>query len=94
MIESRPASTVWVVVPTYNEADTIEPIVAAILAELPPARRVLVVDDASPDGTGEIADRLAGEREDVDVLHRPGEARARAGLPRRVPAGAAGGAPS
>jgi dolichol-phosphate mannosyltransferase len=67
-----PLST-WVVVPTYNEADTIEPIVAAILAELPPGRRVLVVDDGSPDGTGGIADRLAGEREDVDVLHRPGK---------------------
>jgi dolichol-phosphate mannosyltransferase len=67
-----PLST-WVVVPTYNEADTIEPIVAAILAELPPARRVLVVDDGSPDGTGGIADRLAGEREDVDVLHRLGK---------------------
>ena len=69
---SAPPST-WVVVPTYNEADTIEPIVGAILTELPAARRVLVVDDGSPDGTGRIADRLAAERDDVDVLHRPGK---------------------
>jgi dolichol-phosphate mannosyltransferase len=61
----------WVVVPTYNEAETIERLVRAVLAELPPSRRVLVVDDSSPDGTGEIAEQLAGERDDVGVLHRP-----------------------
>src|SRR5690349_637697 len=63
----------WVVLPTYNEAENIEPLVRAVLASLPDAR-VLVVDDASPDGTGAIADRLAAELPAVAVLHRPGKA--------------------
>jgi len=61
---------VWLVLPTYNEADNLERIVAAIRAQLPADRRVLVVDDSSPDGTGEIADRLAAAHDDVEVLHR------------------------
>jgi dolichol-phosphate mannosyltransferase len=65
------ASATWVVVPTYNEAETIEPLVRSVRDVLPPGRRVLIVDDASPDGTGEIADRLAAELDDVEVLHRP-----------------------
>jgi dolichol-phosphate mannosyltransferase len=63
----------WVVVPTFNEADTIEPLVRAVLDQLSRPRRVLVVDDLSPDGTGEIAARLAAELDDVDVLHRSGK---------------------
>ncbi|TMK68595.1 MAG: polyprenol monophosphomannose synthase [Actinobacteria bacterium] len=63
-------ATVWLVIPTYNEAANVEAIVSAALERLPPARRVLVVDDASPDGTGRIADRLAQGRDDVAVLHR------------------------
>ncbi len=66
-------SHTWVVVPTYNEAETIEPLLGAVLDELPPSRHVLVVDDSSPDGTGEIADRLAAERAAVSVLHRAGK---------------------
>ena len=66
-------STVWLVLPTYNEAENLEAVVDAVLAELPADRRVLVVDDSSPDGTGRIADRLAAEREDLEVLHRPGK---------------------
>jgi dolichol-phosphate mannosyltransferase len=62
------AST-WVVVPTYNEADNIRPLVAAILEALPGAT-ILVVDDSSPDGTGEIADELAGADPRVRVRHR------------------------
>jgi dolichol-phosphate mannosyltransferase len=61
---------VWLVIPTYNEAANVEEIVAAALERLPPTRRLLVVDDSSPDGTGRIADRLAQGREDVAVLHR------------------------
>jgi dolichol-phosphate mannosyltransferase len=67
-------ATVWVVIPTYNEADNVEPIVRAALAELeryaPDDHAVLVVDDNSPDGTGAIADRLAAELNPVEVLHR------------------------
>lgn len=61
---------VWVVLPTYNESDSIERLVAAVRERLPESRRVLIVDDNSPDGTGEIADRLAAEYDDVEVLHR------------------------
>jgi dolichol-phosphate mannosyltransferase len=64
---------VWVVLPTYNEADNLEAIVAAVRAVLPAPRRVLVVDDRSPDGTGRIADGLASTHDDVEVLHRPGK---------------------
>ena len=45
--------------PTFNEADNVEPLVAALLDALPAGTRITIVDDASPDGTGEIADRLA-----------------------------------
>jgi dolichol-phosphate mannosyltransferase len=64
------ADGVWVILPTYNEADNLERIVAAILEQLPESGRVLVVDDNSPDGTGEIADRLAEGNERVAVVHR------------------------
>jgi dolichol-phosphate mannosyltransferase len=65
------ASSVWLIVPTYNEAPNIEPLVGAVRKVLPASRRILIVDDSSPDGTGQIADRLAAEHEDVEVLHRP-----------------------
>lgn len=61
--------SVWVVLPTYNERDNLESIVAAVRAWLPLAT-VLVVDDGSPDGTGDIADLLAGGDPHVRVLHR------------------------
>ena len=60
---------VWVVVPTYNEAANIEAISAAILAAIPGAT-LLVVDDGSPDGTGDIADRMAAANPLVRVRHR------------------------
>ncbi|MCB0876069.1 MAG: polyprenol monophosphomannose synthase [Solirubrobacterales bacterium] len=59
-----------VVLPTYNEADNLEEIAAAVLAEAPAGTGLLVVDDASPDGTGELADRLATGDDRIDVLHR------------------------
>ena len=61
---------VWVVLPTYNEAENLERLVGQVRERLPDSRRVLIVDDNSPDGTGEIADRLADEHDDVGVLHR------------------------
>ena len=64
----------WLILPTYNEAENIERLVRAVLPQLESTGRehtVLVVDDGSPDGTGEIADRLAAELERVHVLHRP-----------------------
>ena len=60
---------VLVVIPTYNEAETLEPVVARLRASVPEAD-VLVVDDGSPDGTGDIADRLAAADGSVHVLHR------------------------
>ncbi len=61
----------WLILPTYNEAENIGPFVAAVLENVPANARVLIVDDSSPDGTGEIADRMAAEHEAVGVLHRP-----------------------
>jgi dolichol-phosphate mannosyltransferase len=60
----------WVILPTYNEAENLERIVNAVLERLPTPGRVLVVDDNSPDGTGELADRLASGHEAISVLHR------------------------
>lgn len=64
-----------VIIPTYNEADNLEPLAREVLA-LGLDLEILVVDDNSPDGTGKIADRLAGESPAVHVLHR----RAKEGL--------------
>lgn len=58
-----------IIFPTYNERDNIEKIVHAVLP-LDPRIHVLIVDDNSPDGTGEIADRLARNESKVKVLHR------------------------
>jgi dolichol-phosphate mannosyltransferase len=63
--------TSWLVLPTYQEAENLDAIVATSLAHLPRPRRILIVDDNSPDGTGEIAEHIAAEREEVFVLHRP-----------------------
>ncbi|MFN8215450.1 MAG: polyprenol monophosphomannose synthase [Solirubrobacterales bacterium] len=63
--------TPWVVLPTYNEAENLPGLLAAARQKLPAGSRLLVVDDNSPDGTGEIADRLAAESEQVEVMHRP-----------------------
>jgi dolichol-phosphate mannosyltransferase len=60
-----------VCLPTYNERENLEPMVRALAEVLDPSQdRVLVIDDASPDGTGEIADRLAEELPWVSALHR------------------------
>jgi dolichol-phosphate mannosyltransferase len=59
-----------VCLPTYNERENLEPMLRALAGVLGPDDRVLVIDDSSPDGTGEIAERLADELRFVDVLHR------------------------
>ena len=64
---------VLVIIPTYNERENIEPIIGRLHASVPTAD-VLVVDDGSPDGTGKIADELAGADERVHVLHRAAKA--------------------
>jgi dolichol-phosphate mannosyltransferase len=60
-----------VCLPTYNELENLEPMVRALQKVLREGDRILVVDDASPDGTGELADELAAELPFVGVLHRP-----------------------
>ena len=64
----------WLILPTYDEAENIAAIVAAarevLESAMPGDHRILIVDDGSPDGTGEIADRLAAAHPDVEVLHR------------------------
>jgi len=60
-----------VCLPTYNELENLEAMVRALGEVLRDGDRVLVIDDNSPDGTGELADRLASELPYVDVLHRP-----------------------
>jgi dolichol-phosphate mannosyltransferase len=57
--------------PTFNERENLEPMLRALAGVLETGDRVLVIDDDSPDGTGELADRLASELSWVDVLHRP-----------------------
>jgi dolichol-phosphate mannosyltransferase len=63
---------VAVIIPTYNERDNLESIVSRVRAAVP-AADILVVDDNSPDGTGEIADKLATADSHVRVLHREGK---------------------
>ena len=62
-----------VVLPTYNEAENIELFLRAV-RDAAPDTDILVVDDNSPDGTGDIADKLCEVLDDIAVLHRPGKA--------------------
>ena len=65
-----PASpSIWIIVPTYNERENVGPIVDAILGAVPDAH-VLIVDDGSPDGTGELADVMAKGNNAIAVMHR------------------------
>ncbi len=68
----RGARRPLIVVPTYNEADNVVPFVGAALRAAPSAT-VLVVDDASPDGTGDLVERLARDEPRVQLLRRPGK---------------------
>jgi dolichol-phosphate mannosyltransferase len=64
---TRPS--IWIAVPTYNERENVGPITAAILGAVPDAN-VLIVDDGSPDGTGQLADELAVADPSIAVMHR------------------------
>jgi dolichol-phosphate mannosyltransferase len=72
----EPANTeltrILVVIPTYNEAENIDPIVDRVRRAVPEAH-ILVVDDNSPDGTGRLADELAAADDHIHVLHRLGK---------------------
>ncbi|HWM40599.1 MAG TPA: polyprenol monophosphomannose synthase, partial [Streptomyces sp.] len=67
-----PLGKVLVIIPTYNEADNIEPVTARVREAVPEAH-ILVADDNSPDGTGKVADELAAGDEHISVLHRKGK---------------------
>ena len=66
------AERALVIIPTYNERENLPKIVPLVL-EQDPRLEVLVVDDGSPDGTGELADGMAAADRRVHVLHRPGK---------------------
>lgn len=67
-----PLGKVLVIIPTYNEAENIKPIVSRVRAAVPQAD-ILVADDNSPDGTGKLADEVAATDDQVHVLHRKGK---------------------
>ncbi|GGV95481.1 dolichol-phosphate mannosyltransferase [Streptomyces gelaticus] len=67
-----PLGRILVIIPTYNEAENITPIVSRVRAAVPDAD-ILVADDNSPDGTGKIADEIAAGDSRVQVLHRKGK---------------------
>jgi dolichol-phosphate mannosyltransferase len=71
-IEKMKDSRVAVIVPTYNEGDNIRPLAEEILAS-PLEAQLIIVDDNSPDGTGQIADEMAKDNPRVDVIHRQGK---------------------
>jgi dolichol-phosphate mannosyltransferase len=73
MTEAHPGTgCIAVIIPTYNERDNIHPITERVLSAIPEAD-LFIVDDNSPDGTGEIADELAAKDERIHVMHRPGK---------------------
>jgi dolichol-phosphate mannosyltransferase len=69
---AEPTGPVLVVIPTYDERDNLGPVLSRLHAAVP-AADVLVVDDASPDGTGELADEMADADPRIRVLHRSGK---------------------
>ncbi|NKQ52169.1 polyprenol monophosphomannose synthase [Amycolatopsis sp. K13G38] len=66
---ARPIEPVLVVIPTYNERENLAPILRRLHEALPNVH-ALVVDDGSPDGTGELADKLAADDKRIQVMHR------------------------
>ena len=65
-------SKAFVVIPTYNEQDNLRRLIEQVLQQ-DESLQVLVVDDNSPDGTGQLADELAASNNRINVLHRPGK---------------------
>jgi dolichol-phosphate mannosyltransferase len=72
-MSQAPLGRILIVIPTYDERENLEWIVGRLRSAVPEAD-VLVVDDASPDGTGEVADRIAAADPQVSVLHRTAKA--------------------
>ena len=70
--EGPSVGPVLIIIPTYNESENL-PLLLDAVFELQPEVHILVVDDNSPDGTGDLADKLAAEDERVHVLHREGK---------------------
>ena len=70
--ETSSGANALIVTPTYNERDNLEPFLAGVFRWAPEAN-VLIVDDASPDGTGALADEIAAREPRVKVMHRPGK---------------------
>ncbi len=68
----RPPMQAVAIIPTYNEIENLEPLVEGILG-LRAGLGIIVVDDNSPDGTGQAADRLAAQHAEIRVIHRPGK---------------------
>ena len=64
---------VLIVVPTYNEIDNLKQLTEAVMERVPPEVEILVVDDGSPDGTGQLADSLAAASPRIHVIHREGK---------------------
>lgn len=81
-----PLGRALVIIPTYNEAENIKPIVSRVRAAVPEAD-ILVADDNSPDGTGKLADELAATDDQVHVLHRKGKEGLGAAYLMRLPLG-------
>jgi dolichol-phosphate mannosyltransferase len=69
---SRPSLKTLIVTPTYNERENLPRFIGGVRAAAPEAD-VMIVDDASPDGTGDLADELAASDDRVHVIHRPGK---------------------
>ena len=63
---------VLITLATFNEAGNLQPLIETI-RQFAPTSSILVIDDNSPDGTGEIADRLSGQLSNIHVIHRPGK---------------------
>lgn len=69
---SNPSDRTLVIIPTYNELDNL-PLITGRVRSAAPTVDILIVDDNSPDGTGELADRLAAEDDHIKVFHREGK---------------------